>query len=301
MSEIWLSLVVPTRDRVKSAKWLAQRLEETAAQPDQVELIWVIDDNDLNSRSIVETVNGELGRQSGRSSLRQDVVTCPAGSNMGELNRAGAEFARGEWVMLLNDDVEPLTRNWDLALRRTVESLRDPYHLLMVNDLDFEHRLATFPMVSRKFIEMAGGICPPGLRRFRIDDHTHAIFRMLGRMSGELRIQYHPYVIFRHKNWGLTGQSRRDVMASDDQEYVRLQTQRLELCRRILESLNLKERMDFDLSSFRTAVPAHRKEARWSHHGVRMATLALALWSRCTGIGRRAWRSSLSSPRIETP
>src|SRR5947208_11436995 len=61
----------------------------------------------------------------------------------------------------------------------------------------FRDSLCTFPFVSRTYCELAGGVCPTGYRRYRIDDHVVNVFNLLG-LLGERRIVYLPEVIFEH-------------------------------------------------------------------------------------------------------
>src|SRR5262249_35492271 len=64
----------------------------------------------------------------------------------------------------------------------------------------FEDKLCTFPVVSRTFCEMAGGICPRDYVRYRIDDHIEDVFNLL-RVLGERRTVYLPAGVFEHANY----------------------------------------------------------------------------------------------------
>jgi hypothetical protein len=102
--------------------------------------------------------------------------------------------------MAMNDDVLLRTRGWDDEVRLALDAVRDDIFLVHVNDMLFGHTLCCFPMVSRTFCEMAGGFCPDEYERYRIDDHIHEAFALLGG-HGHHRIFYMPGVIFEHLNY----------------------------------------------------------------------------------------------------
>jgi hypothetical protein len=119
---------------------------------------------------------------------------------MGSLNSAGYEAARGRWLMLLNDDVEVRTPGWDDIVRACTRAFPDEIALLHVNDLVFQTHLCTFPIVSRRFCAIVGGVCPREYVRYRIDDHIEDHFNLLAAL-GERRTIYLPDVVFEHHNY----------------------------------------------------------------------------------------------------
>lgn len=121
---------------------------------------------------------------------------------MGTLNMAGYRASAGDWIMLLNDDVLVKTHHWDTKIRSITENFPDGIVLIHVNDLLFEEKLCTFPLVSRIFCDFSGGICPEGYLRYRIDDHIYNVFDLLGTL-GHRRIYYLPDVVFEHLNRAL--------------------------------------------------------------------------------------------------
>src|SRR5207249_11524721 len=110
--------------------------------------------------------------------VRRAVVA--PGLTMGGLNMAGYEASSGRYLILLNDDVIARTRGWDERAREAFAGFPDGVALVHVNDLMFRDSLCTFPFVSRTYCELAGGICPRGYARYRIDDHIVNVFNLLG-------------------------------------------------------------------------------------------------------------------------
>jgi hypothetical protein len=98
--------------------------------------------------------------------------------------------------------------------------------------------LCVFPLVSRAFCDLTGGICPAAYRRYRIDDHIEDIFNLLAVM-GERRIVYLPDVVFEHDNAvpaptaGAVYMSDPDILALDAPVFDALFPERKELALRV--------------------------------------------------------------------
>jgi len=208
-------LIVPTRGRAEQLAALLAGLAATTADRDAVEIILVTDADDPASRDVACT----------RLQIRDVVV--PPGQTMGALNAAGYEAARGRYLMLLNDDVIPRTPGWDDVVRRIFAFYPDDIAMVHVNDLVMQRHLCTFPIVSRTYCRIAGGICPREYRRYRIDDHIEDHFNLLN-VLGQRRIIYAPDVVFEHDNYSVNGDGLRQyfsdptILAQDAPVFQRL-------------------------------------------------------------------------------
>jgi glycosyltransferase involved in cell wall biosynthesis len=180
------SLIVPTRRRTAMLRQLLESLVHTARDPAGIEIILVVDADDSESRAF----------RFERLAVRRVVVS--PGLTMGALNRAGYEASSGRFLMLLNDDVLARTRKWDRTILSCLSRHPDGIVLVHTNDQLFQTVLCTFPILSRTFCELAGGICPADYVRYRIDDHIEDIFNLLW-ILGEPRTTYLPDVVFEHK------------------------------------------------------------------------------------------------------
>lgn len=181
------SFIIPTRGRVGGLRLLLDSLRENAQDPACFEVIVVVDDDDRESQSFSYT------------GVQLERVVVPRGQTMGNLNLAGYRAASGRYLMLLNDDVVVRTPGWDAHLRRVLERYPDGMVLVHVNDLIFHDTLCTFPLLTREFCQMAGGICRSEYRRYRIDDHIHHVFDLI-HVLGYTRRIYLPDVVFEHGN-----------------------------------------------------------------------------------------------------
>lgn len=225
-----ISLIVPTRNRPDSLRRLLTSLAATAVDPDTLEVILVVDDDDSASFSITH------------QRLRIRHLVGPPGRTMGTLNADGWEASGGDLVMLLNDDVVARTRGWDRILRRCFGDFPDGIALIHVNDTLIREHLCVFPVVSRRYCELAGGICPRDYVRYRIDDHIEDVFNMLAYL-GERRTVYLPDVVFEHFNAvehpeaGRVYQSDPAILAVDAPHFEALFPERKELVLRLVALL----------------------------------------------------------------
>ncbi len=186
--ECLFSLIVPSRGRPESLRRFLASVAETAAELDTIEVVLVSDADDPDTAQ----VDGQ--------GLRLNRVVVAPGLTMGALNQAGYEGASGRYLMLLNDDVVVRTPGWDRTIHTCFRNFPDDILLVHVNDTVFQKALCTFPIVSRRFCEFVGGICPADYRRYRIDDHIEDLFNLLG-LLGERRSLYLPHVVFEHGNY----------------------------------------------------------------------------------------------------
>ena len=224
------SLIVPTRGRPAQLRRFLANVAATAADRDGVEVVLVVDADDPASAAVRHR----------QIAVRPAVV--PPGLTMGALNRAGYEASAGDYVMLLNDDVEARTPGWDAAALACFRRFPDPFVLVHVNDTLFRDKLCTFPLVSRAFCDMAGGICPAEYVRYRIDDHIEDVFNLLN-LLGERRTVYLPDVVFKHRNTVARPEGDRvyasdpAILALDAPRFDALLPARKELALRLLEAI----------------------------------------------------------------
>jgi GT2 family glycosyltransferase len=230
-----ISLIVPTRRRTPQLRRFLDSLAATASRPHDLEIILVLDEDDEETLAF---------RYEGLP-VRRAVVA--PGLTMGGLNMAGYEASSGRYLMLLNDDVVARTRGWDERALEAFAGFPDGVALVHVNDLMFRDSLCTFPFVSRTYCELAGGICPRGYARYRIDDHLVNVFNLLGLLD-ERRIVYLPEVVFEHFHFeeDKTGDRRyvfdEATMAHDAPLFEALQPERNALALRLKEHIEAQAR-----------------------------------------------------------
>ena len=224
------SLIVPTRGRPAQLRRMLDSVAQTAYHPERLEVVLVVDADD--PASLVAHP---------RLTIRHVVVE--PGRTMGELNNAGFAASTGDFVMLLNDDVIARTPGWDATAWACLRRFPDPFVLVHVNDTLMRDHLCVFPLTSRAFYELTGGVCPAEYRRYRIDDHIEDVFNLLGAL-GERRVVYLPDVVFEHDNAvqhpeaGAVYMSDPAILALDAPLFDVLLPERKELALRVCETID---------------------------------------------------------------
>ncbi len=224
------SLIVPTRSRPIQLRRFLDSIAATASHPERIEIVLVVDEDDSSSLAIHD------------DRLALKLIVGSPGQTMGTLNAAGYAASQGDYIMLLNDDVVVHTQGWDAIALACFEKFPDRLVLIHVNDTLMKDYLCTFPLVSRTFCELAGGICPEEYIRYRIDDHIEDIFNLLA-VLGERRTIYLPDVIFEHTNTvehpqaGKVYQSDPAILARDAPLFHSLFPERKELALKLLASI----------------------------------------------------------------
>jgi glycosyltransferase involved in cell wall biosynthesis len=194
-----ISLLMPTRGRPELALRFLQSVRETTSNPERVEIILYVDDDDPASHGIAD------------AALDVQVIVGPRQS-MGDNNRTCFERAGGDIIVLMNDDVVIRTPRWDAQIRTLDAAMPDGIYLAYGND-EFKRRsLCTFPILSRRACQALQEPYHHAYRGAFIDYHLMDIFKRL-QQAGYDRIFYLPDVVFEHLHF-------RAGKASMDETYA---------------------------------------------------------------------------------
>lgn len=182
-----ISLLLPTRGRPQLAKRFFRSVVETAAEPDLVEIILYIDEDDESSHGLE------------CQALKMHRIIGPP-TSMGSCNHACFHAAAGDILMLANDDMVIRTPAWDRRLREIDARYPDKIYLAYGNDMVNGKGLCTFPVLSRRVCRLLVEPYPQAYQGAWIDVHLLDIFQRL-RHAGYDRICYLPEVIFEHLHY----------------------------------------------------------------------------------------------------
>lgn len=249
-----ISILVPTKKRPEQLSRMLESLAATAHEPSQIEAVLGFDEDDQESLAHAHTRKDTWP-------FTVQVLRVASGSTMGQLNNACLEASTGYYVMAMNDDVLVRTPGWDVEVRRTLDAQPDGIALAHVDDGIFGESLCTFPLVSRLFCELAGGLAPAAYRRYRIDDHIHEVFRLLAYL-GHSRTFYFPDILFEHlKYQGGQGSLRThvadpEVLAVDAETFESLRWRRQQLALRLeahIEEFRTERRLAHSLERLSTS------------------------------------------------
>lgn len=182
-----ISLLLPTRGRQALVDRLFGSIGETTTYPDQVEVILYVDDDDTGSHHL-DSEDVRVVRIIGPS------------LSMGGYNSACLEKARGDIIILVNDDMVMRTQSWDEKIIALDASIPDKIYLAYCNDLFKKGNLCTFPILSRRTCELLVEPYPNEYQGAFIDYHLLDIFKRL-QHAGFDRIRYMNDVVFEHLHY----------------------------------------------------------------------------------------------------
>ena len=182
-----ISLLLPTRGRPALVERLFESVAETTAQPERVEIILFVDDDDIGSHHLDSS---------------EIAVTRLIGprTSMGHYNSACYAAARGDIIILVNDDMVIGTSGWDNMIAEMDAGFSDKIYLAYGNDLFKKGNLCTFPILSRRTCELLVEPYPVAYRGAFIDYHLFDIFKRL-QHAGFDRIRYLDDVVFEHLHY----------------------------------------------------------------------------------------------------
>ena len=149
MSNSIISVLLPTRGRREVLKSSLESLISKATDPEKVELLLGIDDDDEGAREYIEQEIAPM--------LREYKVECRANifkplgyENLHVYVNTLAGNASGDWLFFWNDDGIMVTEGWDDVIR----SYTGQFKLLAPRDNHDGHPYAIFPIVPRDWFTL---------------------------------------------------------------------------------------------------------------------------------------------------
>jgi hypothetical protein len=182
-----ISLLLPTRGRHVLVERFFASVAETASQPDQIEVILYIDEDDVDSHYLDSAV------------LKVIRIIGPKAS-MGTYNSLCYDAAQGNIIILVNDDMIIRTPGWDKKVIEFDASISDKIYLAYGNDLFKKQGLCTFPILSRDTCKLLVEPYPKEYQGAFIDFHLFDIFKRL-QHAGINRTHYLDDVVFEHLHY----------------------------------------------------------------------------------------------------
>lgn len=182
-----ISLLLPTRGRPTLVNRLFSSITETTSRLDQIEVVLYVDEDDTSSHNLDS------------SNFRVVRIVGPA-LTMGAYNSACLAKAKGDILILANDDMVIRTLGWDERIRAMHVEFADQIYLGYANDLFKKSRFCTFPIISRRTCKLIADPYPSAYRRAFIDVHLFDIFKRL-QHAGFDRIRYYDDLVFEHLHY----------------------------------------------------------------------------------------------------
>lgn len=231
-----ISLLLPTRGRPIFVERFFRSISETALQLERIEVILYVDEDDTSSYyldsedvSVVRIIGPEM--------------------SMGGYNSACLARARGDIIILVNDDMVIQTSGWDRKIVEVDAEFVDKIYLAYSNDLHKGHNQCTFPILSRRTCELLVEPYPIAYQGAFIDIHLLDIFKRL-QHAGFDRIRYLDDVIFEHLHYRIGKASydetyRRRSRFKDDPTFIAMASDRSVGGKRLLNALQKRALPEF--------------------------------------------------------
>lgn len=169
MNSLLVSVLLPTRDRADLVARSVRSVLDLCQDPSRVEIVVAYDSDDTAStRYFSGPAWSDLIQSAGSQS---QILCCDPWGYQG-LHRyytAMARQARGQWLMIWNDDAVMQTAGWDQA----VANHADFVGMLHMTTSNFKPTLTLFPLIPRVWMDLFGEISLHQLNDSWIQDICH--------------------------------------------------------------------------------------------------------------------------------
>ena len=119
-----VSVLLPTRGRPSELCLAVDSCVSLARDPSQLEFIFKADDDDKETIELLNKLHTDFGNK-----LNFKALISPRGRGYHDMHHwinNMCEGARGDWVIIFNDDTRMLTQDWDEILRHSI--IGGPWH-----------------------------------------------------------------------------------------------------------------------------------------------------------------------------
>jgi hypothetical protein len=149
MTKSIISVLLPTRGRREVLKSSLESLISKASDPERVELLLGIDDDDEGVKEYIEKEIAPMLREH-RVECRANIFKPLGYENLHVYVNTLAGSATGDWLFFWNDDGVMVTEGWDDVIR----SYTGQFKLLAPRDNHDGHPYAIFPIVPRDWFTL---------------------------------------------------------------------------------------------------------------------------------------------------
>lgn len=183
------SIILPTRERPKSLKLAIDSIITQANNKENFEIHLGIDDDDI---SIIPMIK-ELKKIYSDYNIFEHVRVRSNSLVDSYINWMGANFCKGDYLFILNDDCIVKTKNWDVvaynALENFLKNKKDRIVCGMPEDLidphghknSWEFTFSCFPIISKEATKALGFVLDPAYLHSHSDYDICELYSTVGR------------------------------------------------------------------------------------------------------------------------
>jgi hypothetical protein len=165
-----ISFICATRGRTEFMKRMWNSALETADNPQNLEIVWFIDDDDTNSIKVHE----EMGSKA--------LILPRKSISLAESTNRCWELTKKDIIYCLGDDVVFRTKGWDTIIDKAFQKYPDKICLMGGAD-GLNKDLITHPIIHSNWVYALGRITPPYFRDCYIDTWMNEVAQMVGRIE----------------------------------------------------------------------------------------------------------------------
>ena len=181
-----ISICCPSRGRASLADRMINTIYKTVSNRDNVEILLYLNEDDAT----LDEYKTKISKK--HYTVGPDQSTCLSWNQL-------AERAQGDIVMLAGDDIQFLTKDWDLEVERVCDLFDDKICMIVPWDDNgkskgYQHKGKTVPVfvgeetigaphffVHKNWIKTLGYLAPPFFWHWYVDAYTKEVSQKLGR------------------------------------------------------------------------------------------------------------------------
>ena len=212
--KVMFSIILPTRGRKEALLKSIKSLYELADNPNQVELLLGMDDDDLEH---IEYVRSKILPKFPDVSLHQFKRLGYKKFNIYVNTLAG--LSKGHWLFVWNDDAIMQTRGWDtIAGKYDTQQVPLPVLRAIVPGMN-DHQFSLFPIIKREWMEVVGSVSPfTHIDRFIYNVNTNLDWYDKSEWPKCPWVIDVPITII-HDRYDITGNNNDDTFKNSTQNY----------------------------------------------------------------------------------
>jgi hypothetical protein len=208
-----ISLLAPTRNRVKEFKRMMESVYQTSTTP--IEILTYVDEDDYSYNF------GDSEFWPNRNSpIAASVMTGPR-LVMSDYWNQLARRASGDILMLAADDIVFITPGWSEMIEEAFADCPDKILCVHGDDLGPNGKtFATLPLVSRRWVETVGYFTPPGFSGDFSDTWLNDVADMIGRKKFLPYTTDHRHHIYNKAEYDATYREKDERQKRDNLEQM---------------------------------------------------------------------------------
>jgi len=198
-----ISFVCPTYRRPKLQTRLADSIFNNAKDPDNVEIVFGIDNDDEVAFKTYEELKSKYGEEKIKVHLIEPGENLPNISNL-----CAIHVANGEIIGNIADDVEIESENWDVAVNEEFAKYEDGILLLWSDDGLWGGDLASHYFIHRNWIKVLGHVQPT---HFHADWTDHWNQKLAAKLNRTKVIRNRNRLFLHHKHAEFGGMEKDET------------------------------------------------------------------------------------------